>query len=146
MKVISGFITAKRGRTRSLPSPRFSPVSSSVSTDELLVSLPAAEIVSTTPTGAQPTGTASRVQNFQMSTPGLPSPSATALAVSMALPPPAASTKSAPNARARSSASRAKASRGLGLTPPSASWASPAAARLPVTRPISPLLTALPPP
>ena len=49
--VSSGFMTANTGRHRSLLYPRLIQPSSVVITDESLISLPAAAMVSTAPTG-----------------------------------------------------------------------------------------------
>jgi len=110
---------AKTGRLRSVLSPRFSPDSAFVSTAESLVSLPAAGMVSTTPTGMERVSTARFFQNSHRSVSGLAAPCAMALQVSMTLPPPTARMSSAPNESASFTPSRASATRGFGCTPPS---------------------------
>ena len=110
---------AKAGRLNGVLRPRFSPASALVRTAESLVSLPAAGMVSTTPTGMDFVSGARRFQNSQMSVPGLAAPWAMALQVSMTLPPPTARINSAPDSSASCTPSRASATRGFGCTPPS---------------------------
>ena len=119
--VSSGFIIANFGRIRSLPIPDLSCVSSSVSTAELLISLPAAEIVKTVPTGSAFFNSFLFFQNSQISVPGFAAPIAIPFAVSIALPPPTARISSAPKAIAFSTPFLAKDRRGFGFTPPSSS-------------------------
>ena len=109
---------ANFGLFKSVDNPRFLPISVLVRTAESLVSLPAAEIVKTTPTGRLFTNRSSLAQNFQISMSGFAVPCATAFAVSMTLPPPTANTKSVPNAMDSCTASLAKDNLGFGSTPP----------------------------
>ena len=95
-------------------------------------SLPAAEIVSTTPTGSVFSILAAPVKKSQKS-PLYSAPKPMALAVSMTLPPPSASRKSAPVRRTRSMPSYTLPLRGLAWTPESSVKGMPAASREAVT-------------
>ncbi len=137
---------AKSGRCRSVFRPRLSVVSSFVSTALSLVSLPAAEMVSTAPSLLVLVSAAFLLQKSQMSVSGLATPWAMALDVSITLPPPTPRMKSAPNASAFCTPSRAWDRRGLGCTPPKLMCSSPASVSVCSMRAISPLFTALWPP
>ena len=88
---------ANLGLARSLLKLRFACVASSVITELLLVSLPAAAIVSTEPTGRQLVAILVCAYNSHTSLSGSANPYATALAVSMTEPPPTANMKSSPS-------------------------------------------------
>ena len=96
----SGSRMANLGRSRSEPSPRFTSVSSWVRTAVSLVSLPEAEMVSTTPMGRICSTGRFRCQKSHRSASGLAAPRAMALEASMTLPPPTARIRSAPKSRA----------------------------------------------
>ena len=118
MKVKQGFIIANLGRLNSVGKPLLSRVSSLVSTEELLVSLPAAAIVSMHPIGRLFSKVFVLVQNSHISVSGLAAPCAIALAVSIALPPPIPSIKSALKSIAFFTPSLACDRVGLATAPP----------------------------
>ena len=109
---------ANFGRFRLVLIPPFFLVSSFVRTAESLVSLPAAAIVSTHPTGVDLVSMISPPQISSRDQSGFATPWAIAFAVSIELPPPTARRKSAPNSIAFSTPSCAYAIRGFGFTPP----------------------------
>ena len=142
----AGSINANAGRFRSVFNPRLASAASSVRTAESLISLPAAGIVNTTPTGSDFSSFTLPIQMSQISASGFAVPCAVAFAVSMTLPPPTAKIRSAPNAIASRMASRASPSRGFGFTPPITANAIPAPVSRASTRSSVPLFFALCPP
>ena len=126
--------------------PAFLPIASFVRTAESLISLPAAGIVRTAPTGRDFVSGTFFVQISQSASAGFAAPCATAFAVSIELPPPTARIKSACISTAFFTPSSARASLGFGFTPPSSSKARPSFARDASTRSRRPLRFALPPP
>ena len=140
----AGFTTAKRQRLQSVLMPAFLPMASLVSTAESLISLPAAGMVSTAPTGRDFLSGTFWVQMSQRAASGLAAPWAMALAVSMALPPPTPIMRSAPNSKASRTPCSAWATVGLGCAPPYSFQAIPAASSDAFTRSNRPLRTTLP--
>ncbi len=134
-----------RGRLVSLVIPRFSLVSSLVSTQELLLSEPEAASVSTVPTGRVVSGFVPVDANCHGSV-LVATPMAMAFAESITEPPPTASTKSMPSRSASAMPLRTSDTFGFGDTPPSSTKARPAANRLFSTRSSRPEVRALEPP
>ena len=148
--VSSGFITANFGRRMSPPAARLRFSGSRFTTLFGEPSLPAAAIVSTTPTGSA-AGIAgltftSRPTEYRRHSPPFAAPMAIAFDESTTLPPPTASRKSTPSAMASRTPSSMSELRGLGFTPPSSTKPTPASASDALTRSRSPLRTAEPPP
>ena len=142
----SGFMMANLQRLNGVLMPAFLPIASFVRTAESLISLPAAGIVRTAPTGRDFVSGTFFVQISQSASAGFAAPCATAFAVSIELPPPTARIKSACISTAFFTPSSARASLGFGFTPPSSSKARPSFARDASTRSRRPLRFALPPP
>ena len=134
-----------RGRLVSLVIPRFSLVSSLVSTQELLLSEPEAASVSTVPTGSVVSGFVPVDANCHGSV-LVATPMAMAFAESITEPPPTASTKSMPSRSASAMPLRTSDTFGFGDTPPSSTKARPAVNRLFSTRSSRPEVRALEPP
>ena len=145
VNVFSGLRKEMTGRLVSLVMPRFSLVSSLVSTQELLVSEPEAASVSTVATGSVLSGLVPVEANSHGSRP-VAAPMAMALAESMTEPPPTASTKSRPSRRQSATPLRTREILGLGDTPPSSTKDRPASNRLRSTRSSRPEERALAPP
>ena len=133
-------------RLNSVLSPFFLPIFSLVSTAESLISLPAAEIVRTTPTGRLFVKGTFSVQISQRSRSGFAVPWAIPFAVSMTLPPPTARIKSACISRAFFTPSSARESLGLGFTPPRPSHTIFSSSSSLLIFPRRPLFFALSPP
>ena len=143
--VSSGFIIAKRGRMRFVRHERLCRPLIFVITDEALASLPAAGIVSTTPTGRAADGVPFPQKKSQKS-PSYTAPSAIALAVSITEPPPTARMKLTPSLRAMPIPSYTLSSVGFGCTPFSMQYEILLLSRESVTCFTSPLFSADCPP
>ena len=133
-------------RLRSVLSPCFLPISSFVNTAESLISLPAAAMVRTTPTGRLLVSGTFCVQISQSEVSGFAVPWAMPFAVSIELPPPTARIKSAPKEAAAFTPASAKERSGFGLTPPHSLNMIPASSSSTSILSSSPLLFTLPPP
>ena len=117
------------------------PSSSLLTTVFFDASLPAAGMVSTTAMGS--TFLFGRfVANSSQTSSSMHAPLAMAFAESMTDPPPTASTQSTPSALQAATPSRTSVISGFGRTPPSFTYATPAASSEAHTRSIRPLLMA----